>query len=401
MNNFWSLVGFEYKKVFTKRTIIIFVLMLALISVSAVGILIGNVYVDGEITDSKYNDYMIDKAYSLSLQGQVLDAELLKTIITSYANYPVSATLEEQREAVQTHIRPYFDAEGIIKAVYGTGDYSEIGAITDEQIASFYDIRTERIIGYINSVPINETSKTMLLEMSANTQTPIVMGYSDSYMLAMAMMDSSALIMSFFVAFIFAGLFAKEYQTGIIAIQLTSKNGKSTLFKAKIFTLISAASLVILTTLAVNFITCMVAYGTEGAQTALQNKLPFVPYAFTVLEATLVDYFVILCASLFFGVLIIWLSSFLKTPFVVLAIGVTILLIPIFVPIPETLPTLYKFFALFPSNSFLYLNNFSVLLYELPFVSLPPYIFVPIFYVLTSTILILFSYRAYKNYQVR
>ncbi len=400
MNNFWNIVGFECKKIITVRNIIILLILLFFISLSAVGILIGNVYVDGEISDSKYNSFMIDKNNSLALAGKVLDEELLGQVVLAYSNYPADSGIEEQRQAYQTYIRPYLDVQSIITGVYGVYDYTEIGAITNEEIENFYSLREEAIARYIDSIPINENSKAMLTSMSSEIEAPIVMGYADSYMLSMTMMDSSSLLLSFLIAFIFAGLFSREYQTGIISLQLTSKNGKKTLFAAKLFTFICISSFIILCTLAVNYISCMVAYGPQGANTALQNHLIHSPYPFTVSEAMVIDYIVIFCASLFFGVLIVWLSSQIKSPFIVLAIGITVLLIPIFVPIPETLPTLYRLMGLFPSNAFLYLNNFSVLVYELFFISAPPYIFVPIFHVITAAVLIFFSYRIYKKHQV-
>ncbi len=401
MNNFWSLVKFEYKKFITIKTMIAFAVLLLFTAVSALGVVIGNTYVDGEIASSKYESFMIDKRYSIELSGRVLDETLLKEVVTAFAIYDEDASIDEARYISDIYLKPYNDVLAIVRNVYGIFGYEEIGDITDEQIANFYEIRQENVGNYIKSIPLNNNSKEMLLDLSEKRETPIVMGYKDSYILSMSMMDSSSLVMAFFLAFLFSGIFAKEYQTNVISLQLTSRKGKRSLFLAKMFTVFSATILVALLVLLVNFFTCMVAYGFEGANTALQNHLVTSPYPFTVFEAAIINFTVIFFACLFLVSLINILSSKCKTPFLVLAFCIVVILLPIFIPIPETLPTLFRIMQLFPSNSFLYLNNFSVLVYELPFVSMPPYIFVPVFYIVASTFIVFITYKNYINHQVR
>ncbi|MEG1947412.1 MAG: hypothetical protein RR139_10000 [Lachnospiraceae bacterium] len=62
MNNFWSLVGFEYKKIFVRKSVLIAVLLALIATIFSVfALVIGN---NPNTGISNYEEMLIDKEYS-------------------------------------------------------------------------------------------------------------------------------------------------------------------------------------------------------------------------------------------------------------------------------------------------------------------------------------------------
>ncbi len=63
MQNIWTLVGFEWKKIFSRRFSVLFLLMLLVVGFSATGQVMGNEYYKGEVVRSRYEEFHLDKEY--------------------------------------------------------------------------------------------------------------------------------------------------------------------------------------------------------------------------------------------------------------------------------------------------------------------------------------------------
>ena len=74
MRIFWRLVGFEYKKILYKKSVIV-VLALAVITtaISVWGTLMGNYYIGGEVFESNYDAMVKDRSYARALSGREID----------------------------------------------------------------------------------------------------------------------------------------------------------------------------------------------------------------------------------------------------------------------------------------------------------------------------------------
>ncbi len=402
MQNIWTLVGFEWKKIFSRRFSVLFLLMLLLVGFSATGQVMGNEYYKGEVVRSRYEEFHLDKEYSLAQSGRIIDTALLMEVRDSVRVYEEQVTIENELEVFETYIKPYSDFIGILEQFYQVDGYTEIAALTDGELEQFEQVRLERMQEYIDGLPLNETSKEIhLSNVDTITATPLVYGYPDSYILVMVALYASCLFLCFFLALSMSGLFAKECQTRVIALQLTSRYGKRQLYLAKIITALGSSTLIIGSFFAVNFLVCMVVYGPEGWDTLLQVQNDFSPYPLTLLQAVGIYHLVAFCACLFFIAIVIALSVLMKSPFLVLAISMIVALTPIFIRVPETLPSLYRAFNLFFSvGNFEWYAVFSVLSYEIGSFSIQPYVLVPIFHIACTVLLMGLSYPIYRKHQV-
>ncbi len=400
MSNFWSLVYYEHKKVLTFRFLVLFLVLLVFISFSSVGILIGNVYIDDEISGSKYEAYLIDKNHALVLSGEEIDIDLLKRARDAYALYPEFGTLSEQREIATQYIEPYEEIGRFLTTYYGTNDWVEIGALTDEELATFDAMMIGAINKNIDSAFINENSKSILYSMSQDISTPLVYQFGDGFNLNITMLASNGLIFAFFIIILLSGIFSGDYRTNVFSLQRTSKKGKGLLFKAKIFTVFSITFMIMLAVTITTTIICLSVYGSEGITSAYQNFNRLSPYPFSIFEVMLIYFVVVFMASVTIAFIVCFLSGLTKSSVTVLGIGTLMLIVPQFINISPTYPILYRFLALYPTSAYVDYMMFSTELYEFGNISIMPFVFIPMVHLLTVITLIFLSYRVYIRRQV-
>ncbi len=400
MNNFWTLVRFEHKKILTIKFLILFLLLLVFISISSVGILIGNVYTDGEVSGTKYEAYLQDKNYELALSGKEINTELLKQARDAYAMFPEAGTIEEQRQIAEDYIEPYEDIGRFLTTYYGVKDWADIGALTDEQLANFDDAMLSSINANIEKAFISENSKNTLFSLSEKIETPITFQFGTGYELSVTMVASSGLIYAFFITVFLSGIFSSDYRTNVISLQHTSKKGKTLLFKAKMFTVFSITSITMLAVILTTTIVCLSVYGAEGMHSAFQNFNRLSPYPMSIFEIMLIYFAVVFIATLLFAFIVSFMSSATKSSVAVLGAGSIMLIIPQFITVPQTYPTIFKLFNLYPTSAYIDYNMFSNMLYEFGSISVLPFVFIPLVHLFVLIALIFLSHKIYVKHQV-
>ncbi len=400
MRSFWRIVYFEYKKLFTLRIFVVLLLLLVFGSISSLGILIGNVYIDGEIAGTKYEAYLTDKKYALELSGEEIDLELLKDARDAYALFPESGTLSEQREIATKYIEPYEEIGRFLTSYYGTEDWVEIGALTDEELANFDEMMMLAIDRNIDSSFISDGSKDKLSSLSQDINTPFVYQFGDGYELNMTMLASNGLIFAFFITLFLSGIFSRDYHTKVFSLQHTCKKGKNLLFIAKMFTALTSTMLIIFVVTVVTTITCLLVYGSEGIDSAFQNFNRFSPYPMSIFEVMIIYFIIFFIASLTIASAVCFLSGLSKSSVFVLGIGVLMLIIPQFINIPQSYPTIYRLFTLYPTSAYVDYMMFSNMLFEFGDLSILPFVFVPIVHMATIITLTFITRRVYIRRQV-
>ena len=165
--------------------------------------------------------------------------------------------------------------------------------------------------------------------MADKVDTPLQYGYYGGWEV---IISSFELLMFALLAIcmVAAPVFSGEYQTGTDAVLLSAKYGKTKLATAKIAaTFLFGTSAFILHII----VACglpLIAFGTDGWNLLLQIANTAIPYPFTFLQAVLINIgiiFLVLFAMIGFT---LFLSSKMKSPYLVLIILVPILFIPLF-----------------------------------------------------------------------
>ena len=89
MKSSFRLVGFEYKKIFKKRSNIVILLIAVFLTVfSSLGPLMGNYYIKGEIFESNYEGMKRDREYIRSLSDREIGNDILSEAIGAYSLIP-------------------------------------------------------------------------------------------------------------------------------------------------------------------------------------------------------------------------------------------------------------------------------------------------------------------------
>ncbi len=132
------------------------------------------------------------------------------------------------------------------------------------------------------------------------------------------------------VCIVIAPVFSGEYQAGTDAVILSGKYGKTRLITAKILAAllfgVSAFTLHVI----VAFALPLAAFGIDGRNLPLQINGTTIPYSLTFLEGTLVNLGVIYLVLTAMIGLTLFLSSKMKSPYLVLIIVVPVLFLPMF-----------------------------------------------------------------------
>ncbi|RAV01199.1 ABC transporter permease [Paenibacillus sp. YN15] len=404
MNPFWRIVGFEYRKMFHKKSMILGLVLAFILSlINGWGILIGNYYINGEVFESHYDAMIKDRAYARSLAGRPVNTELILAASQAYAQIPGSAQYQNT-EAYQTFARPYSEIYSLTRTIYNTEsrrfNMEDFQKLTDKQAGDFYSIREERMVQVVEQTRMSEKAKKEVLALDNRVQTPFIYSYIDGYTRFFTMMYITGLIAAFFTAVCMAPLFSGEYACRADQLILTSKHGKGQLIGAKLFTGFTAASGLAITFTLISYLQCMLTFGFDGGNTPLQLYMPMCSYPLTMGQTAVLLSASVLCACLFTAAVTMLLSARFRSPFAVIVLAGLLLLAPMFVTVSEANTLLYNLVRLLPTNMMVFKNVTSMIQYELPGLVLRPYVFLPLFGVLASVLLIPRTFRSFRNHQI-
>lgn len=402
MNNFWSLVGFEYKKIFARKSVIFAIclgLFCVILSISL--IVMGNDSVTGM---SNYDTMLMDKEYELELSGRPLDANLILEAAQMYRKIPTDVYPYSSSKEYQQYARPYTSVYNLIDSAYASRgdafDLADFQNISKEDARNYYKIREMQYKVYLeNNDLYGQANVEKVFTLDSEVSKPFTMQYIDGYLRFFAFSVTNAFIVMFLIGFILSPIFSEEYQIGTDSLILTSKNGKHLQVFAKLATAISFSTAMTLTFLIIGYSLCMMIFGFEGANAQIQLHMPLITYHFTMLEVVGLLFITTILGSFLMTGICVYLSSALNKSVVVLAICVIVILLGMFNGI--AVPGLEKIRYFLPSSMGTYfdviVNQFSfsvfgtqVMLYQM----------VCIVAFIVGSILLFLAYGNFKRHQV-
>ncbi|ONI46229.1 hypothetical protein AN641_01995 [Candidatus Epulonipiscioides gigas] len=335
MNNFWYLVGFEYKKIFIRKSFIVaFIITLFFIVFSCATMVMGkNSMSDYSNTNlTNYEEMLLLKQYGQELSGRALDTKLILEASDAYKNIPTNLDVPYMlSEEYLTYALPYSSILDLIDATYSKSsdrfEYTDFQNISNEDAENFYQIRTEQYRTNLENNPLfSDENVEAVINLDQKVEKPIIIQYDTGYERFMALSMTNVLTIMMLIAFIVSPIFSDEYQKGIDNLILTSKNGKKSQSFAKIFTAVSISVIISIISLLVCYYTLMLIYGFEGANSAIQNYIGPLTYNFTMLDCVIL----LIITTCFGGFLLtgfsLCLSSIFKQSVISLALSVAIVL---------------------------------------------------------------------------
>ncbi len=335
MNNFWSLVGFEYKKIFVRKSVYVaIVILLAIAAVSTVATLIGKVDPNDPDSLSYYEEMLIYKEYDLALSGKALDGDLILLASEAYAKIPDDVYPYSDSAEYQEYALAYSKVFTTVDSAYTSRNvpfgYKEFGQLTQEKANSYYEIRTQQYRLNLENNPLfSQENIERIMAIDSEVQKPIIMQYADGYTRHIALSTSNTIALVLIIAFILSPIFANEYEIKTGNLILTAKNGKKHTMLAKAFVGVSISLALAVVTLLISFFGCMFVYGFEGANASIQNYIALLTYNFTMLDVVLVLFVLTLLSSFMMASISLFFSAICKKSSLALILCVMVLLMDI------------------------------------------------------------------------
>lgn len=247
MNNFWTLVGFEYKKIIRKKSAVITIVFAFAFTIFTCFTMVlsgnsqGNYYTEGM---SSYEIMLMDKRLEKELEGRPLDGELILEASRAYQKIEKNVTKYTQTEGYHKYARKYSSIYTMIDAAFAQPgkafNVDDFQNISKEDANNYYSFRENQYRTNLTNNPLWSASDVeKVMAMDKNVQKPFIMAYKDGYQRFFALSTSTIAILLFVISFCISPIFSDEYAKRTDSLILTSKNGKSTLVYAKIFTSVS------------------------------------------------------------------------------------------------------------------------------------------------------------------
>ena len=404
MNSFWSLVGYEYKKILRKKSVAITLLSAVIVTaVSVWGTLFGSSYVDGEVLESHYDAMIKDRAYARSLAGQEVDSKLVMEAAKAYAQIPGKDRYIDTPE-YETFARRYSEIYKIIRSVYNTEsrrfNMEDFQILTGRQADQLYAIRRDKLIQSMEETGMSGRAKEKVLAMDVQVKTPFTFSYTDGYTRFFTLMFTIGLMAAFVMAICISPLFSGEYTCRADQLILASRHGKHRLIQAKLFTGFSMSAAISLVLILISYILSMLTFGFDGWSSPLQLYYPMSPYPLTMSQIALLLAVCAFFACLLTAAVTMLLSAKLKSAFGVIITITLLLVVPMFITMSYAHTGLYNLFHLLPANMMQFGTVTSPIQYELFGFVFKPYVFLPVFAAVMSVLLTPFAYFSFKNHQV-
>ena len=403
MRSFFDLVGFEYKKIFKRKGAIIALALVTILTLLLpMTVFMGNVPIGDGIVESAYQVRMKEREYARALSGRSIDEVLIEEVWKAYSKIPPVAsnvsfvTIPEYRE----YAMPYSSIYQILNPVYGS-QFRLMQNFSEEQVQNFYQIRHENVANKIATMNISDQSKDILMQSDRQIETPLIFDYIGGYDYFLSMLYTIGVFAAFAIAICLAPVFAGEYSTRTDQLILTSKYGKNKIIKAKLFTGISFCSCICLALTILTYLIGCIILGFDGENAPIQLWYSLAIHPLTMWQVAVIYSICFFFATILVSAVTMVLSSVFKSPFGVIIIICILIFAPMMFNVPDNNILLINLSKLLPTNMMwvwaLFVDYHP---YELFGLSLKPYVFLPVFAIALSCVLILFSYRSFKNHQV-
>lgn len=421
MNDFWTLAGYEFKKIFRRKTFpAAIIICLGIMTVMVFSSLSGGSFHHKVGRDiSQYEAMELDKAVILSNRGYITPELISKAIlsngemISNKDNYFVNEYGSHLKEdAYIRYVLPYEPVIELINTVYAEDlDWLSMDALSleymkdDKAVDSLEPEQAE----YFNSA-LKDFARTMVmreeglsaaereknLELIEQLETPLYSDYYGGYEAYVRSSKSLAITALFLILLQLSPVFSNEYEEKTDQIILCTRNGKGSLCRAKLFVSLIISVLSAALVMGLSWLAFLLLYGFEGGKVNIQVVNPGCTYPINLLEACLIHFVSVIFACALFGALICFMSARVKRSTVpVVIMGTLLTIIPMFIWVPmKSSRIIYGLLKFFPANSV----SFG---FDMSFIEMFGRLFTPYKFIwFVSTLLIAaFSFLAVRSFK--
>lgn len=408
MNNFWSLVGYEYKKLLCKKSVIIAGMAAFAITIfSCFAMVIGSSNEQGNhYTEnmSNYEAMLLDKSYEQTFAGRELNTELILEASRAYQKVDLNVPTYSKTQSYQKYGRPYRSIYYLVDSAYARRgnafNVQDFQNISKEEASNYYAIREHQLRENLTNNPLYSIEDVdQILAMDKDVKKPFVMWYTDGYQRFFALSITTMMAILFLISLIISPIFSGEYSRHTDSLILTAKNGKRSLIKAKIFAALSISTGMTLIFLLSTYLTCMGIYGFEGTHAQIQLLIPLITYDWTLLETAGILLVTSLLGGIFHTAICMSISAHAKKTVIPMAVSTILIMMGMFNGIQLPFFEEAKYFLPISMGSFYDTLSIPSIIRWFG-VGIPVYQAICIGACMMSTLLIIVTIKGFKRHQV-
>ncbi len=412
MHNLGTLYRYELKKLLQRKIVLISLPLLFLfILFTLLSALMGNFYVNGEVYASHGELYFQNRDYERALTGRKIDQALLEEMVQSYrrveaassiygdGSLPTDAERIELNELYYTYAAPYKTVYNFARnATTLTSDDIYTTWQVDEE--NFYERHLAKVRQYWEEYRLTKEEISFLEEQEKALEKPFTFACISGFRILFDSLYSIGFFLLFFTMITLSGLFPAEHSLRTDQLILSAREGKGTLYFAKLLAGISFSAGTTLFALILSFAAAFGIYGTDGFHAAIQLLYPFYSRPLTAGWAVLIGYGIMILTVILVSLCVMLLSELFKNSTATLAVTSGLLILGMILEIPDQYRLLAQAWSYLP-NCFLAVwnifNDRPVSLFGQHFA---PWQFVPPVYLVLGILLAAAGKSLYNRYQV-
>lgn len=400
MHNMNILYQYELKKIIGNKIFWI-TLLLCLFTVTAVPALslTGNSYVDGEVFDTHYHMFLVDQAYEKALSGRAIDDVLLAETMDAYRKIPEPEGRYILTDEYQTCARPY---AAIYQLLCWWGNRASLEDIIewnpDEN--AFYEAREDSLKAYWKSYFLTDAEKAFWEQKEAEIQMPLTYFYHQGYGMFAKSFNTLNILLPLFITICLSGVFTIEHTRRTDQLVLTSANGKTTVYFAKILAGITVSFLCCVLMILSSGIFSLGFYGTEGFSMQMQTTPYPISYPMTIGANCLIMCGTALILSVLISIMIMVLSEILHSRTASMAVSCAAIIAAMICNVPPQYRILSQIWEWFPLSFLNIWNVFDVRTIPVFGRCLVSWQIMPVIYLFLAFLITIGGRRIYQKYQV-
>ncbi len=278
--------------------------------------------------------------------------------------------------------------------------YQKLASLNGNGHADFYQALSAKMKTLLNMPEraLSEEQKGFWSRLADKVAVPLQYGYYEGWEIIMSSLEL-LMIAILSVCVVIAPIFSGEYQAGTDAVILSAKYGKTKLISAKIMASFLFGTLAFTLHVVVACGLPLAAFGIDGWNLPIQIANTMVPYPFTFLQAALLSIFIIYLILFAMISLTLFLSSKMKTPYLVLLVLVPVLFLPMFLTPNGTTGAYNLMLFLLPYRAAMpEIGKF--ISYQFGSLVLDAFSVRAILYVVLAAVLLPFARRGFQKHQV-
>lgn len=400
MDIFKSLYCYELKKILQKKIVWITAIVVAVTFViSVVADMVGTYYVDGVAVDTYYHMYQTDRTYRQALDGRVIDQSLLEEMKAGYDKLPAGVEKYSLTEEYNIYARPYSAIFNWVKNMTGMYTAEALTWTADE--ADMYARHENYLEESWKAELLTEEEKEFWQQKESELTLPVTYKFCDGYDKLMSLHYTVGIISLAAMAICMAGIFTEEHTRKTDQLILCSRYGREKLYWAKLAAGVSFSALLSIFYIGVSFLSVFVLHGLDGFTAPFRLLNAGYSYDLTVGEAILIMYGMIVAACIVTGVFTMVLSEWVESNIGALSIVVGMIILSMFVNMPEHNRFIYQLWNYLPSNFVAVWSIFSKQTVSVFGKIFTAWQAVPVMYMMAAVVLMMLGRVAYVKYQVK